>query len=178
MGSVKPAVFASAACEYCGLGSVRVARRKRTVVDRVAGALWWASPVAAGIGYLFLGYGLPMFAGDPASEAAYARVADKAWLIALLLLVPTPFAAIAAWQERRRRIDRQILGGTPRPLAPGSGAAATQPDDNLLSGLIRLCPRCGSRMVVRAVPSGPQAGQRVWGCMAFPRCRATEPYEG
>ena len=151
--------------------SVRVARRKRTLVDRLAGVLWWASPVASGIAYLFLCYGLPLFAGDPASEAAYGRVADEAWLIALLLLVPTPFAAIAAWQERRRLIDRERLGGTVRPLAPA-------PDDPLLAGLIRLCTRCGSRMVVRVVSSGPQAGQQVWGCSAFPRCRATEPYEG
>ncbi len=158
-----------------------MARRKRTLVDRLAGALWWASPVASGIAYLFLCYGLPLFAGDPASEAAYGRVADEAWLIALLLLVPTPFAVIAAWQERRRLIDRERLGGAVRPLAPpapGSGAAAPAPDDPLLAGLIRLCPRCGSRMVVRVVASGPQAGQQVWGCSAFPRCRATEPYEG
>jgi uncharacterized iron-regulated membrane protein len=128
-----------------------------------------------------LRYGLPLFAGDPVSEAAYGRVADEAWLIALLLLVPTPFAAIAAWQERRRLIDRERLGGAVRPFAPpapGSRASASNSDDALLAGLIRLCPRCGSRMVVRVVSSGPQAGQQVWGCSAFPRCRATEPYEG
>jgi hypothetical protein len=158
-----------------------MARRKRALADTVACALWWASPLAAGIVYLFLSYGLPTFAEDPASRAAYARVADEAWLVSLLLLVPAPFAAIVAWRERRRLIERQVLGGTKRPLAPsmpGSGAAARQPDDSLLAGLIRLCPRCGSKMVVRMVPSGPQAGQRVWGCSAFPRCRATEPYEG
>jgi hypothetical protein len=155
-----------------------VARRKRSFMDTVANALWWVSPVASGIAYLCLRYGLPMLASDPASEAAYARVADEAWLIALLLLVPMPFAAIAAWQERRRVMDREGLGSAVRPLAPGSGAAAPTPDDPLLGGLIRLCPRCGSKMAVRVVPSGPQAGQRVWGCSAFPRCRATEPYEG
>ena len=157
-----------------------MATRKRGLVDKIASALWWASPLTAGIAYLFLSHGLPMLARDPASEAAYVRVADAAWLIALLLLVPTPFAAIVAWQERRRLLERQRRGGTTRPLAPrvpGPGVAASGPDDSLLAGLIRLCPRCGSKMVVRTVPSGPQAGQRVWGCAAFPRCRATEPYE-
>ncbi len=158
-----------------------MARRKRTFVYVVANALWWASPVVSGVAYLFLRYGLPMLAGDPASETAYSRVADEAWLIALLLLVPTPFGAIAAWQERRRLAERAYLGERPRGRAApagGSATGATKPDADVMAGVIRLCPRCGSKMVVRVVPSGPQAGQQVWGCSAFPRCRATEPYEG
>ena len=156
-----------------------MARRKRSFVYVVANALWWVSPVISGAAYLLLRYGLPMFAGDPASEAAYTRVADDAWLVALLLLVPAPFAAIAAWQERRRLADWQYLDVGPRGrAAAGSATAATSPGPDLLAGLIRLCPRCGSKMVVRMVTSGPQAGQQVWGCSAFPRCRATEPYEG
>ncbi len=158
-----------------------MATRRRSFVYVVADALWWVSPLLAGTVYLFLQYGLPMLAADPASEAAYGRLAEDAWLIALLLLVPAPFAAIAARQERRRRADWAYLDKAPRRRAArtkGAAPAAASPDADAMSGLIRLCPRCGSKMVVRTLSSGPQAGQQVWGCSAFPRCRATEPYEG
>lgn len=154
-----------------------MARRQRTLVDKVADALWWVSPIVAGIVYLFLRYGLPMLASDPARQAAFARIAEEAWLIALLLLVPMPFAAIAAWQRRQRRRGQRILAARKRPVAPGAGTPpAPGPGEELMGALIRLCPRCGSKMVVRTLASGPQAGQKVWGCAAFPRCRAMEPY--
>lgn len=39
----------------------------------------------------------------------------------------------------------------------------------------RLCPKCGSALLVRTVKSGPKAGQRFWGCSAFPKCRTMQP---
>jgi predicted RNA-binding Zn-ribbon protein involved in translation (DUF1610 family) len=38
----------------------------------------------------------------------------------------------------------------------------------------RLCPKCGSALVVRTGKTGKQAGQRFWGCSQFPRCRFTQ----
>lgn len=38
----------------------------------------------------------------------------------------------------------------------------------------RRCPKCGSALVMREVKSGPKAGQRFWGCSAFPRCRVVQ----
>ena len=35
----------------------------------------------------------------------------------------------------------------------------------------RLCPKCGSNLVIRTVKSGERAGQKFWGCSAFPKCR-------
>lgn len=35
----------------------------------------------------------------------------------------------------------------------------------------RLCPKCGSKLVIRTVKNGEQAGQKFWGCSAFPKCR-------
>jgi hypothetical protein len=40
----------------------------------------------------------------------------------------------------------------------------------------RICPRCGSPLVVRTVKTGPRRGERFWGCSTFPRCRFTQPF--
>jgi len=33
-------------------------------------------------------------------------------------------------------------------------------------------PKCGNDMVLRTSKKGPQAGNQLWGCPAFPKCRA------
>lgn len=38
----------------------------------------------------------------------------------------------------------------------------------------RLCPRCGEALVIRQVRSGAKAGEKFWGCSAYPRCRAVQ----
>lgn len=38
------------------------------------------------------------------------------------------------------------------------------------------CPLCGAEMVLRTAKKGPNAGEKFWGCSAFPKCRATKPY--
>lgn len=35
------------------------------------------------------------------------------------------------------------------------------------------CPLCGKEMVLRTAKKGPKAGDRFWGCSAFPKCRGT-----
>jgi len=37
-----------------------------------------------------------------------------------------------------------------------------------------VCPRCGSALVPRTAKNGPNAGNRFFGCSAFPRCRHTQ----
>jgi hypothetical protein len=39
----------------------------------------------------------------------------------------------------------------------------------------KICPKCGSAMVLRTARSGPNAGNQFWGCSAFPKCRSTLP---
>src|SRR5688572_10060764 len=36
----------------------------------------------------------------------------------------------------------------------------------------RVCPRCGSPMVIRTAGRGRYEGQRFWGCSTYPRCKA------
>lgn len=40
------------------------------------------------------------------------------------------------------------------------------------------CPKCGSTLVLRTVRSGAKAGNRFYGCSAYPKCRHTAPHEG
>ncbi len=39
-----------------------------------------------------------------------------------------------------------------------------------------ICPICGSKMVLKTAKKGINAGEKFWGCSAFPKCRATKPY--
>ena len=38
----------------------------------------------------------------------------------------------------------------------------------------RLCPLCGSKLVIRRASRGENKGHVFWGCSAFPKCRYTE----
>lgn len=38
----------------------------------------------------------------------------------------------------------------------------------------RLCPKCGSQMVLRTVKNGTRAGNNFWGCSQFPQCRTIQ----
>lgn len=38
-----------------------------------------------------------------------------------------------------------------------------------------ICPKCGSKMVLRTAKSGGNAGGKFWGCSSFPRCRSVLP---
>ena len=40
-----------------------------------------------------------------------------------------------------------------------------------------VCPKCGSEMVLRTAKKGRYAGQKFWGCSAYPGCRGTLNYE-
>ena len=41
----------------------------------------------------------------------------------------------------------------------------------------KLCPKCGSAMELRTALKGPNAGDKFWGCTAFPKCRAITTVE-
>lgn len=36
----------------------------------------------------------------------------------------------------------------------------------------KICPNCGSEMLIRVSKKGANAGKKFWGCSAFPKCRA------
>ncbi|MEN6422936.1 MAG: restriction endonuclease [Smithella sp.] len=41
-----------------------------------------------------------------------------------------------------------------------------------------VCPKCGAKLVLRTAKKGQNAGEKFWGCSAFPKCKATKPYSG
>lgn len=50
----------------------------------------------------------------------------------------------------------------------------TGDSENAQASVIK-CPTCGSEMVLRIAKKGPKAGEKFWGCSAFPKCRGTKP---
>jgi restriction system protein len=40
----------------------------------------------------------------------------------------------------------------------------------------KLCPACGSEMIVKVARKGKYAGQKFWGCSRFPECRTIVNY--
>lgn len=38
----------------------------------------------------------------------------------------------------------------------------------------RKCPKCGNSMVLRTAKRGASAGNKFWGCSAYPRCRVVQ----
>ncbi len=39
-----------------------------------------------------------------------------------------------------------------------------------------ICSDCGAKMVLRTAKKGQAAGEKFWGCSAYPKCTATKPY--
>ena len=38
----------------------------------------------------------------------------------------------------------------------------------------RLCPRCGSDLIIRVRKSGANMGEKFWGCTGYPKCRTVQ----
>ena len=43
-----------------------------------------------------------------------------------------------------------------------------------LSEELRICPRCGHKLVLRHASRGAHAGSSFYGCSGYPKCRYTE----
>ncbi|MEN6489059.1 MAG: restriction endonuclease [Smithella sp.] len=56
----------------------------------------------------------------------------------------------------------------PSLVSAGLIPASPQPTAN-------NCPLCGGKMVLRSARKGAHAGEKFWGCSAFPKCRGTKP---
>ena len=41
----------------------------------------------------------------------------------------------------------------------------------------KICPRCGSKMILRTASKGANSGKQFWGCERFPKCRYLENIE-
>lgn len=60
------------------------------------------------------------------------------------------------------------------PLSTTQRTVASAPPPAFASA--HSCPQCSGSMVPRIAKRGNQAGQRFWGCAAYPTCRGTRPW--
>jgi restriction system protein len=67
-------------------------------------------------------------------------------------------AALGRMVEEVRK--KESLDGA-RPLAANSQTCP----------VFKRCPLCGNTMVLRVAKKGTHAGEKFWGCSAFPKCR-------
>lgn len=61
----------------------------------------------------------------------------------------------------------RFIAGPLRPRVSSATRQSTPSPD------VPHCPKCNRVMVARTASKGARAGQRFWGCPAFPDCRAT-----
>lgn len=73
---------------------------------------------------------------------------------------------------------REVLARIQAVRLPESRATRRDHIENLRSrrdpSAERNCPRCGSRMVLRTVKQGRNAGRQFWGCSTYPKCKAMQ----
>ncbi len=64
------------------------------------------------------------------------------------------------------------LESTPAPTA----ASAPAPEDPTIQDFPeeRLCPRCGSKLILRTAKRGNYVGNQFWGCSQYPKCKYME----
>ncbi len=67
----------------------------------------------------------------------------------------------------RSDIERLVVN----PLNP-------RQDDPATRKAAPSCPKCASSMVLGTVKSGARAGERLWGCLHYPKCRGILPITG
>ncbi len=56
---------------------------------------------------------------------------------------------------------------------PGNANLPIGPTESSASTTTPNCPRCGNAMVMRTARKGRGAGEKFWGCNAYPACRGT-----
>jgi restriction system protein len=75
------------------------------------------------------------------------------------------------------RLEKDFLnnGGFTERLYAARTRTRNLPSDQSDLSATALCPRCGKPMCQRTARKGPRAGERFWGCTAYPDCKGTRP---
>jgi restriction system protein len=63
----------------------------------------------------------------------------------------------------------------PRPPLTPPSAPPPAPPAIVKSATSPVCPECGASMILRTAKRGANAGNRFWGCSAYPKCKRTAP---
>jgi restriction system protein len=73
---------------------------------------------------------------------------------------------------------RDFVRGKPISLVDGNkligliGEVQKNPGVSIRENSQKMCPKCGSEMILRTAKKGTHAGEKFWGCSKFPECRA------
>lgn len=80
-----------------------MARRRRGILEELVELPWWASIVAAGIVYLGARWIVPWISGSQGVGRSLAAVSIAcAPYLAILFLLPAPFAVLREWKDRQQ----------------------------------------------------------------------------
>jgi restriction system protein len=79
-----------------------MARKDESILNRLGECPWWVSVLVSAAAYLGLRYVLPMIDfGGVAANTVAKGLSRFAPIVALILLIPAPIAALNSWRKRR-----------------------------------------------------------------------------
>ena len=98
---------------------------------------------------------------------------DALFETAGLPLVRVPVRQAYYGQELVELIKTGLKQNKSQPETTGAVKQVSSPSNEP-----PICPKCGSRMVLRTARRGPNAGQQFYGCSNYPKCRGVIPISG
>ncbi len=90
-------------------------RRDESILNLLAECPWWVSVLVSAVAFIGLRFILPSIDfGSMAANSFTKGLSGAAWLVAIVLLIPAPVAALNSWLKRNRpetrRRDRRTHG--------------------------------------------------------------------
>jgi len=135
-----------------------MARRNETILNLLVGFPWWVSLLVSGVAFISLKFILSSIDfGSTAANSFAKGLSGGVSIVALVLLLPAPIAALNSFLKKRRRNSQK-----------GSKKIPSERTSK------NVCPKCGGEMVLRTAQKGPNPGQKFLGCSNFPKCRFTK----
>ena len=71
-------------------------------------------------------------------------------------------------------LEKIVAGVKQISMSPAKPVLPIRPVPHDQTSSAVYCPLCGQEMVLRTAKKGPKAGEKFWGCSAFPKCRGTK----
>ena len=132
-----------------------MARRNESILNLLIQLPWWVSVVVSAAAYLFLKFIFPSIDFGSGMANSFGKgLSGGAPIVAIVLLLPAPIAALNSFLKKRRRNGQKGSKKTPLEKTPQN-----------------VCPKCGGAIVLRTVQKGPNPGLKFWGCSNYPKCR-------
>ena len=151
--------------EILGSKESSMAKRNDSILDDLALYPWWVNVILAVIVYLSMRYWIPTIQFQNTFYAGMAKIAPVlAPFIAGMILVAAAVSAFDSGRKGQLLKKQKGIGNYLNSIIYGAKAS-----DN-------ICPLCGGEMVLRTARKGPKAGEKFWGCSAFPKCRGKKPH--